>query len=238
MEKPRKFDKAHARALLSLVEYEATPKAPTREPLILGGGRKRPERTVQTPQREMQRQEGDSDPPCMVGSEGRVRPEAVAAQGFMIGQVLVPWPSAVVWGIILGLPLALQAYRLAIMGKQQALAVALGELKEADAQKAWVMFEEADRLYRESGVKYVPENETQIILNIAWALLYPLLKWPQADWPQNLLQRPRTDDEIERMDRLGVGPDLVQNADEIIETIAAYFKAPERTGERPPFILA
>jgi len=239
MQGKRKFDKAHARALLALMRRGVDKKRPpVREPLVLGGGRKRPEQKVIMPRREAQRQEGDSDPPCMVGESGRVRPEAIAAKGFMIGQALVPWPSTSVWGIILGLPLALQAYHLAILGKQRLLAVALGELKEKDAQTAQELFEEADRLYRESGVKFAPENEAQIPINMAWALLYPLLDCPQADWPQNLLQRPRTDKEIKRMDKLKLGPDLVQNAEEIIETIMAYFAAPERDGEKAPFVLA
>ena len=237
MQGKRKFDKAHARALAALICKKAVHKPLDREPLILGG--RRVVRKVEVPQRGAEvRQETDSDPPCMIGEGGKVRSEAIAAKGFMIGQELVPWPSAIVWGIILGLPQALQAYHLAILGKQRLLAVALGELEEKDAYTAQELFAEADRLYRESGVAFVPENEAQIPLNMAWALLYPLLNISQADWPQNLLQRSRTDKEIKRMDRLKLGPELVRNAEEVIETITAYFAAPERGGEKAPFVLA
>lgn len=235
-----KLGPAHARAMIHaakiLAEHQHGKRPVVTEPLILGG-RKRRESTVIPPRRDEAAMDGDSDPPCFVDAWGCVRPEAVAAQGFMVGREMVPWPTVAVWNIIIGLPKALQAYLTARLGKQIIIATALGAKAEEDARKALLYFEESDSLYRESGVKFFPERETDIIHNMAWGLLYPVIGYDQADFPQNLLQRPRTSEELELMDMTELGQSLVDNADDIMATIGAYFRAPKRDGGAPPFRL-
>ena len=234
-----KINRAVAKALLSGREMRKRIETPSRpqgqEPLILR--RKRTVENEQVVDRPVEvRTATDMDPPTFTDTKGRVRVEAVAAKGFTVGQRFVPWPTVSVWGILLGLPLALEAYRKAIFGKQLMLAVAFGQTDEKGADNVGLLFDEADRLYRESGIKFVPERETDISINIAWGLLYPLLEDTAEDWPQNLLQRARTDEEIATLDNLNLGLDLANNAEEIISTIGAYFRAPERGGATP-FVL-
>jgi hypothetical protein len=211
------------------------PKVDSGRPKILGISPVAKHQTVQTVQTVQEVQSSDDsedDRPSAFNENGTVKLEFLTSKGFQLGPHFIEWPVLETFLILSRLVMACESINLGVEALKVQTAIILGDATKTKEEYMEIftnLITLSNKYYKESGLKFQTNDVGSLQLNLLYGLLIPD---DGGNYPNNLLERPRTIEEIEKIERFYQYKDIIA---QVVANLGQYVQKEEDNDDASPF---